>query len=142
VGTGNSLPFLCAVGQEAAEASSVMSSEASVPVMKRFLQTAVRAQLEVMRAPEWQNKATVVIGPVFPADFSRDFIANELKYGIARLAKQGQLNEKSQFVAEAQSILGTISRARGARIPLDELLSAAQTSNEAEVANAISLSLR
>jgi hypothetical protein len=51
------------------------------------LPTAVRAQLEVMRAPEWQNKATVVIGPVFPADFSRDFIANELKYGIARLTK-------------------------------------------------------
>jgi hypothetical protein len=106
------------------------------------LPAAVHAQLGVMRAPEWQNKTTVVIGPVFPADFSRDFIANELKYGIARLAKQGQLSEASQFVAEAQSALETISRAQGARIPLDHLLSAARTSTETELANAISLSLR
>ena len=106
------------------------------------LPAAVRAQLDVMRAQEWQNKATVVVGPVFPADFSRDFIANELKYGIVRLAKQGQLREESQFVVEAQSTLEAISRAQGARIPLDHLLSAARTSTETEIANAISLSLR
>jgi hypothetical protein len=106
------------------------------------LPVAVRAQLEVMRAPDWQNRAAVVIGPLFPKEWSRDIIANELKYGIARLTGQGRLTESSAFVTAIKSALDTISSAGGVGIPLDQVRSLARTPVEIDVVNAISLSLR
>jgi hypothetical protein len=106
------------------------------------LPAAVSSQLEVMRTPQWRDRAVVVIGPRFPNDFSRDFVAQELKNGIDRLARQGSLAGTSPFVTAIKSALETVSGAGGAGIPLNSIVSLASTPLETDVANAISISLR
>lgn len=111
-------------------------------VIKADLPAAVTAQLDAMRAPEWQNKAMIVIGPVYPNTLPRDFVANEFSYGLARLIGAGQLKESSLAVAAIKNVLESVSQSGGLGAPVDQLLSVAQTASESELINAVVLSLR
>jgi hypothetical protein len=110
--------------------------------VKADLPAAVKAQVDVMRAPEWQNQAAIVIGPVYPKTLPRDFVANELSHGVARLTSAGQLNESSPAVAAIKKFLESVSRSGGVGAPVDQLRSVAQTASESELINAVMLSLR
>ncbi len=104
----------------------------------------VAQQLAVMRAPEWKNHPTIVVGPVYPKSLPRDFVANEFSYGVARLIDGGQLKESSPGVTAIKNVLAAVSRSGGQNASLDQLQSVARTATvtENELISAIVLSLR
>jgi hypothetical protein len=102
----------------------------------------VKEQMAIMRAPEWKNHSTIVIGPMYPKVLPRDFVANEFRYGVARLTTPGQLQDSSPAVAALKRYLETVSLSGGLNAPVDELQSVSQTSSESSLINAAILSLR
>jgi hypothetical protein len=102
----------------------------------------VGSQLAIMRQPDWMNMRIVGIGPRFPKEWTRDVIAADFKDGVARLIESGGLNGSSQFVTSLNSALETLIGAAGASVPLDAVLAAAETPMEANIASAISVSLK
>ena len=113
--------------------------------VKADLPAAVTAQLDSLRAPEWQNQAMVVIGPVYPKSLPRDFVAREFSHGVARLTDAGQLQESSPAVTAMKKVLESVSQSGGfgaSADQLNQLRSVAQTGSERELINAVVLSLR
>ena len=103
---------------------------------------AVREQLEVMRGPEWMNRAVIVIGPRFPKEWGREIMADDFEHGIARLAQEGELDPSSKFVTAIKDALDVVHRSGQAVSPLGGAGLAAATPLEAAIQNAISLSLK
>lgn len=110
--------------------------------VKVDLPAAVQTQLEVMRAPEWRNRALLVIGPVYPKVLPRDFVANEFGYGVGRLINSGQLTESSVGVAAIKNVLESVSRSGTLGTSAEQLRASSQTALESELINAILLSVR
>ncbi len=106
------------------------------------LPSAVAAQLQVMRQRDWMNKRVLGIGPRFPRAWSRDTIAADFKDGIAHLTATGDLDPSSRFVTALNAVLGALTTARGAAVPLDSALATAATPLEQTIANAVSVSLQ
>ena len=103
---------------------------------------AVREQLEVMRAPEWMNKAVIVIGPRFPKEWGGEIMAEDFEHGIARLTQEGELDASSKLVTAIKDALDVVHRSGQAVSPLGGAGLAAATPLEAAIQNAISLSLK
>jgi hypothetical protein len=115
------------------------SEEYDVPA---DLPAPVSEQLAIMRAPEWKNHRTIVIGPMYSSVFPRDFVANEFRYGVARLTKSEELQDSSPAVAALNRYLDAVSRSGGSNTPVDELRSVSQTPSESALIHAAILSLR
>jgi hypothetical protein len=108
----------------------------------RDLPGPVSTQLQIMRQRDWMNKGVLAIGPRFPKAWSKDIIAADFKYGIARLVATGDLDASSKFVTALTSALDVLAGAAGASVPLDTIVSEAASPMEKNIANAISVSLQ
>lgn len=111
-------------------------------VVPATLPAAVSSQLDVMRQRDWMNKRITGIGPRFPDDWTRDVVAADFRDGIARLIVAGELNADSNFVMLLNTSLDTIISSQGAPIPLANVIAAAGSQLEKNIANAISISLQ
>jgi hypothetical protein len=106
------------------------------------LPAAVNAQLQVMRERDWMNRAVPAIGPRFPRAWTRDVIAADFKAGIYKLVASGDLDPTSAFVVSLRPALDNIISSGGGSVLLGPVVSAATTTLETSIANAISISLQ
>jgi hypothetical protein len=101
----------------------------------------VRDQLDALRAPEWRDRAILVIGPRFPKEWGREFVAGDFSAGIARLVKDGQLSADSKFVSSIVSRLDAIAKLAGGVTSVGDVLSLAGSAKELDIAHALAISL-
>jgi hypothetical protein len=102
----------------------------------------VSAQLDIMRQRDWMNKSLIGVGPRFPNDWTRDVIAADFKNGVAQLIRAGSLDASSPFVTAVNSKLDVLINLQGAGSALNDVIAAASSTLEKNIANAMAVSLQ
>ena len=116
----------------------------AVFVLPEELPTPVGDQVGVLTRLGWDSKQTLVLGPKFTANWSKQAIAADFHYGISRLTRNGNLSGDSPFVKQALATLAMAIQSGNTSALADQFRSLPKPSPglENEIAAAMQLSLK